>query len=293
MFTPRRLVAPALVMPMLLLACASSHAQQPTTAAAPDYHGVPGRAAEFMDNCNRHDYGDDEVFCEVRPSTMAATSSLDVDGRRNGSVTVHGWDKPNVQVVALIQARSNSKNNARQLAADTRVITTDGRIRAETPRDEMDRARDYDGNSYVSVSFEVWAPRGTNLDLRANNGSISVDSVHSTIDLQTSNGSVRLRDVSGDVRGGTTNGSVNVDLSGNKWNGAGLDLRTINGSVRLTMPSDYSAQLTTGTVNGGMNIDFPITVQGRIGREISTQLGQGGPPIRVMTTNGGVSIRKR
>jgi hypothetical protein len=46
-------------------------------------------------------------------------------------------------------------------------------------------------------------------------------------------------------------------------------------------------------VNGGMNIDFPITVQGTIGRRITTKLGTGGPRVRATTTNGGVRIRER
>jgi hypothetical protein len=40
-----------------------------------------------------------------------------------------------------------------------------------------------------------------------------------------------------------------------------------------------------------MAIDFPITVTGRIGREITTNLGQGGPLVRAVTTNGSVAIR--
>jgi hypothetical protein len=60
--------------------------------------------------------------------------------------------------------------------------------------------------------------------------------------------------------------------------------------VNLSMPRNYSARLETGTVNGSMNIDFPITLQGSIGRRITTQLGSGGPPIRALTTNGGVRI---
>lgn len=290
--TPRSLLAPALALPCLLLAFVSAQGQQST---ATDYHGIPGRAARFMDNCHDRGYDnrDDDVFCEVRPSTLPVTSSLDIDGRQNGSVIVHGWDKNSVQVVALIETHANNDANARQLAKDTRITTDGGRIYAETPRDLLERARDYSRNSYVSVSYEVWAPRGTNLNLEAENGSITVDSVNATVDLHSSNGSVHLTDVAGDFRGGTTNGSVVVDLSGDKWNGSGLDLRTINGGVRMTLPSNYSARLTTGTVNGGMNIDFPITLQGRIGREIETQLGQGGPPIRVMTTNGGVTIRRK
>ncbi|HEY5565714.1 MAG TPA: hypothetical protein VIM81_00530, partial [Gammaproteobacteria bacterium] len=79
---------------------------------------------------------------------------------------------------------------------------------------------------------------------------------------------------------------------GDTWEGEGLDLRTTNGGVRLRIPDDYSARLETGTVNGGVDIDFPVTVQGRIGRELSTTLGEGGPLVRAETTNGGVRVSR-
>ena len=48
-------------------------------------------------------------------------------------------------------------------------------------------------------------------------------------------------------------------------------------------------------MNGGLRIDFPITVQGELTsrRGISTTLGSGGPLVRVRTTNGGVKINRR
>ena len=55
----------------------------------------------------------------------------------------------------------------------------------------------------------------------------------------------------------------------------------------------YNARLETGTVNGGMTVDFPVTVRGRIGRRVETQLGSGGPLVRAITTNGGVKISER
>jgi hypothetical protein len=42
-----------------------------------------------------------------------------------------------------------------------------------------------------------------------------------------------------------------------------------------------------------MNIDFPLTVQGRIDRQINATLGNGGPYIRVRTSNGGLRITKK
>ena len=65
------------------------------------------------------------------------------------------------------------------------------------------------------------------------------------------------------------------------------------GAVRMTVPELYSAELETGTTNGPVNVDFPVMVQGRFGRHLSTTLGSGGAKVRVITTNGGVTIRRR
>jgi DUF4097 and DUF4098 domain-containing protein YvlB len=113
------------------------------------------------------------------------------------------------------------------------------------------------------------------------------------MEFTTTNGGISLDQVGGDVRAETTNGGVNARLAGNTWKGRGLDLRTTNGGVSVSIPRGYNARLETGTTNGGMNIDFPITVQGLIGKRIETQLGSGGPLVRVVTTNGGVKISQR
>ena len=46
-------------------------------------------------------------------------------------------------------------------------------------------------------------------------------------------------------------------------------------------------------MNGGINVDMPITLQGRIDREIATNLGGGGPLLRLRTHNGGVRVTKK
>jgi len=60
----------------------------------------------------------------------------------------------------------------------------------------------------------------------------------------------------------------------------------------LSVPENYSARLETGTVNGHVSTDFPVTVQGRISKELSMDLGSGGPTVRAMTTNGGVRLKR-
>ena len=75
--------------------------------------------------------------------------------------------------------------------------------------------------------------------------------------------------------------------------GEGLDVETTNGGIELLIPPDYSARLQTGTVNGRIETEIPLMVRGNVTRQLSTELGGGGPPIRAETTNGSVSIRYR
>jgi hypothetical protein len=71
-----------------------------------------------------------------------------------------------------------------------------------------------------------------------------------------------------------------------------LDVKTTNGGIVMSVPANYSAHLETGTVNGSLQIGFPVTVQGNITRELAVNLGSGGPTIRARTTNGGVRINR-
>lgn len=96
-----------------------------------------------------------------------------------------------------------------------------------------------------------------------------------------------------DLRLEMMNGGLDVSLRGSSWEGEGLDVENTNGGVKVEVPSDFNARLVTGTVNGGMRADFPVTVQGRINHRLDVTLGRGGPTVRAVTTNGGVIIGRR
>jgi DUF4097 and DUF4098 domain-containing protein YvlB len=101
-----------------------------------------------------------------------------------------------------------------------------------------------------------------------------------------------LTRLAGDVKAHTTNGGLDVELTGDRWKGGGLDATTTNGGISLEIPGNYNAELETGTVNGSVHVDFPITVQGKISKKLEATLGDGGARVRVRTTNGGVHLRR-
>ena len=225
--------------------------------------------------------GPNARFCETRELLVPASGTLAVDAGDNGGIEVVGENRRDIRVVAVVQAWARDEAEAQRIAGEV-VVRSDGGIRAEGP--------EHNGRGGWSVSFEVQAPREIDLELSTQNGGISVASVRGDLELEAQNGGINVDAVAGNVRGRTTNGGVEAELTGDTWEGTGLDLETTNGGIRLRVPDDYSARLEAATVHGGIDIDFPVTLQGRIGREISTTLGEGGPLVRAETTNGGVRI---
>lgn len=237
------------------------------------------------DWCRDGDWSrDSERVCEVREFSLSA-SQLRVDAGTNGGVDVQGESRGDVRVEARIQAHAGTLDRARALIDQVEVSVLDGRVSSDGP--------DTGRRESWSVSYRISVPHRTDLDLETHNGGISIADVDGQVRFEALNGGVHLSDLRGDVRGTTVNGGLHVNLAGSEWEGRGLDVTTTNGGVTLTVPEGYSADLETGTVNGGFDIDFPVTVTGRIGRELRAQLGDGGAPVRVRTTNGGVRIQRR
>ena len=230
----------------------------------------------------------ERLACDVREASLPSASDLDIDTGGNGGIAVRGVSGSTARIRFRVVAWADSEADARSLARVVEISTEGGRIRARGPRTQ--------GRERWSVDVEVETPRDLPLTLATRNGGISIEDVAGRTRFETANGGVTLIDVAGDLRGSTVNGGMTVQLDGRQWQGEGLDVATTNGGVRMTLPEGYNAELSAETRNGGLSIDFPVTVQGRltgINRRIVTTLGAGGPRLQVRTVNGGVSIARR
>ena len=250
---------------------------------------APPQAPTTDDWCAGDGWGDREGVCEVRQYTLSPSGApVAVDARPNGGIDVRGEARADVQVRAKVVATAETKERAKQIARAVQVSVGADRVSATGP----DRLNDHEG---WSVSYRLAVPERTSLSLQSTNGGIGIARVDGRIEFTTVNGGVKLSSLSGEVKGRTSNGGISVDLDGTTWQGEGLDVETNNGGVKLTMPGNYSAHLQTGTVNGGMRLDIPAAAQEDARRQhsVDTQLGAGGPLIRVRTTNGGIRLTRK
>jgi hypothetical protein len=223
--------------------------------------------------------------CEVREFEMSPGAFDRVDAGPNGGIEVTGWGRDEIHVLAKVEGWARHDDIARDLVSEVQVGMNALALEAEGPKTERREG--------WSVSYRISIPNRYDLDLSTVNGGIAIEDVHGDIEFSATNGGVSLVEVGGNVSGRTTNGGLKIRLSGSQWDGEGLDVRTTNGGITFVLPEDFNAQLESATTNGSLSVDFPITVSGRIDRRLRTQLGSGGPLLRAITTNGGVTIKKR
>jgi len=61
----------------------------------------------------------------------------------------------------------------------------------------------------------------------------------------------------------------------------------------MTLPDGLNAEVKAATVNGDIETDFPMSVQGRISkRRLEGTIGSGGRLLELSTVNGGIELRK-
>jgi hypothetical protein len=198
---------------------------------------------------------------------------------RNGNVTVTGWSKDSLDVVAEVEVRSRRRSELEKTLENIR-------IRIEPKADRLVIEAD-------SPEFEggsgFWE---SDANLETANGNVRAEGVQGRLRLGSTNGNVEAADVQGAVDASTTNGNVEV-MCGNLKADDRISCRTTNGDATAIVSEKTEAEVELSTVNGQVHCDLPVTVQGGISdKRIHGRIGQGGCKIHLSTVNGNVRLSK-
>lgn len=218
-----------------------------------------------------------ESVNETRSLAAGGEFSLE---NTNGSIQVTSWDEPRVRIEAV--KRAGSERALKELEVE---ITGEGdhvSVRTRHPR-----TRWFGGGG--GVEYRVTVPRGARVAVRNVNGRVEVDGVGGAVRASTVNGSVDVSGAGGEVEASAVNGSVEVNVARIDPSGRSR-LSTTNGSVRLTLPRDASAEVEAHTVNGSVGCDFDLADARKSRRKLEGRIGNGGARFELGTVNGSVHV---
>src|SRR5579872_2491976 len=222
------------------------------------------------------------------------TYAITADGRIeldniNGDVHISSWDRNEVKVDAVKYA-------------DTKERLDEAKIEVDSGKDYLSVRTKYPGhnnnwnwgshNNPGSVEYTLTVPRNARLDeIKLINGALDVTGVAGEVRASCINGKLVARGLGGRAKLETINGTLNAEFD---RVASQLDLSSVNGSVRLTLPPDAKARIEASTVHGGIDNDFGLHTNNHhfVGHDLRGELGGGGTEIRLRNVNGSIDVRR-
>jgi DUF4097 and DUF4098 domain-containing protein YvlB len=232
-----------------------------------------------------------EEFHQSYP--LNATGRVSIENI-NGGVRISVWDQNEVKVDAV--KRAYKKERLDEAKVDVSSTPDSVRIRTEYP----DRNQSFsDGeprryNNPATVEYSLTIPRKARIDSAdLVNGSLEIEGAEGDVKAACVNGNVKARGLTGDVKLSTVNGGVEATIA-RLDESKSTSLNSVNGSIVLTIPSDANAQVKANTIHGAITNDFGLQVNDGeyVGHDLSGQIGNGGPRIRLSNVNGSITIKR-
>lgn len=225
--------------------------------------------------------------------TLAAGGNLEVRSI-NGGIDVKPSTGNQVSITAVKRSKNNTEGDVEvKVEQDGRGIIAcvlyrrqDGSFPASCRERNSGRGKK---NVDVNVDFTIRMPAAANLQANTVNGGVTIAGMQADVVANTVNGGVNV-DTTGHAHASTVNGAVMAKVGKIDKN---TKFSTVNGRIVVALGSALNADLSMSTVNGSLETDFPITIQGRMGkRKLEGKIGNGGPRLELSTVNGGIRIEK-
>lgn len=295
----------------VVLAAASLAAPQIRAEEITKSYTVAGRAnvrVETNDGSVRVTSGDSkQVEFRVEYQGYEIGRNLTVDSRQDG-------DK--VELIARITGHWGINfgwgHNSRKLHIEVRM-PQQGDLQIHTGDGAVD-ASGLNGNLTIDTrdgGVKASGLSGT-VDLHTGDGAITVDTLKGDIRLRTGDGGIEARDLDGKVEADsgdghirltgrfealnvkTGDGSVNTQVLPGSKMATSWTLRTGDGSVDISLPSDFQANIDATTGDGHISMGgIPMTVEGTLSKsEVRGKMNGGGQTLTIHTGDGSIRLTK-
>jgi DUF4097 and DUF4098 domain-containing protein YvlB len=274
------------------------------------------------------------VSRETKTFTVAGVPNVQLD-TFDGGIEVHSWDRNEVEVEIERRAMEQSLVDEIKVSAeqdgDHIVVKVTGpgrrerfegiqvgvhfspsaRLRVALPRKSQLAATSGDGSisiedvdGKITLTTTDGSVRGSRLageiQVRSGDGSIRMDRIEGKVDLETEDGSIGLEARPTALRAKTADGAVRMQIEPDSQMAGDWDVQTDDGSVVLTLPAAFNAELDAETRDGSVRSNHPaLSAERRSGedreerrRKLKATLGSGGPTFRVRSGDGSIRIER-
>jgi len=238
---------------------------------------------------------------------FAFGGTVTVVGAPRGAVTVEGWSRNEVQLVAEIEMSAPTEADLDQLAQvngfvfdedlnHVSVLTT-----GTHDRDYMKKtAKKFPKNLLNKpwkVDYKLRVPANTDLEINAGYGPVKVTGVEGALRISATEGETALTLTGGLVSTTVTAGVVTLTVPVRSWRGGGAEIRLATGIINVDFPAGFNGDIDAEILRTGKIV---TTHDGLAAREkpgitehtVRARAGSGGAYFKFTVGDGTVNIRK-
>ncbi len=214
----------------------------------------------------------------------------------NGSIYMEGWDRPEIQLSATKVASTKERLTDVEIQIENMTDSFSVSTKYKSWKHSSDGSkRKYRSHGKLHVTLRLKVPRTAFLDgIETVNGSVEVSNMTNYTKISAVNGSVKASNLRGTAKLSTVNGTVYADFD-DLSDSSVISLNTVNGTVKLSIPSSANATVKANTLNGSIINEFglPIRKGKYVGRDMYGKIGSGDVKIRLSSVNGSLSINNK
>ena len=237
---------------------------------------------------------------------FAYGGTLTLVGPPEGSITIEGWARNELEISAEIQLRADTEADLDLLATvNTFVLDEDAnhlRVLSTGTHDKafMRSVAKKFPKTLLGlpwrIDYKIHVPFAIDLDINAGRGPVSIDGVEGNIQLSAANSVANLKLTGGTVSATIAIGTVKLEIPARSWRGNGAELRVAAGDITVEIPTGFSGDFDAEVLRSG-KIDASFEELGRTSRgvdprKMSARSGAGGATFKLTVGDGVIVIKK-
>ena len=238
---------------------------------------------------------------------FAYGGTITIVGPPQGSITIEGWQKNEVEINADIEWQANTEQDLALLAAidnfvldedadHLRIVTTGTHDKAFMRKVGKRFPKALMGMPW-RIDYRIKVPMVTDLEINTGNGPLKLAGVEGAMRVTALESNAILSLTGGSVMVTVGRGSIKLEVPTRSWRGAGVEAQLALGELTVRLPAGFNADinadiLRTGTIANEYPALVPRERAGSTARSLKASTGSGGATLSFTVGDGTISIKQ-
>lgn len=237
---------------------------------------------------------------------FGAGGTLTINGAPNGSITVEGWQKNEVEISAEVEVQAENEADLALLAqVNTFVLDENfGHITIQS-------VGTYDKKYLKSVAkkipknlltmpfridYKIKVPAYCDLEINGGRGDLNLSNVEGMMRINVLETNAKLNLIGGVIAATFGSGTVDVVIPTRGWRGRSADIQLASGTMNVSLPPNLSAEIDAKVLRNGQIQNFYQTLKPREARVkftdklVAAKAGNGGANLAFTVGDGTLKL---